>query len=50
MTLTDGLEAYICFILTVEFIYDYIWNSREARKKRRQTAQKPKVVYEKEMD
>ncbi len=35
MSLTDGLELYVCFILTAEFIYDYIWNSREARKKRR---------------
>jgi hypothetical protein len=42
MTLNDGLESYVCFILTVEFVYDYIWNSREARKKRSQK----KVKYE----
>ena len=35
MTLTDGLEAYICIILTVEFYYDYWYNTRENRKKRR---------------
>lgn len=35
MKLSDYLEAYVCFILTVEFIYDYVWNSREARNKRR---------------
>lgn len=31
----DGLEMYICVILTVEFIYDYWWNSRDNRIKRR---------------
>lgn len=35
MTVTDGLEAYIALILTVEFIYDYWWNTREQRLKRR---------------
>ncbi len=52
MTIGDSLEAYVCFILTAEFIYDYVWNSREARNKRRQKIVKPKVVIEieKEMD
>lgn len=40
MTLTDSLEAYVCFILTVEFIYDYIWNTRENRIKRRKASAK----------
>ena len=35
MSLTDALELYIALILTVEFVYDYWWNSREQRKKRR---------------
>jgi hypothetical protein len=35
MSLTDGLEAYIALILTVELWYDYWWNTRENRKKRR---------------
>lgn len=35
MTLMDGLEMYICVILTVEFWYDYWWNTRENRIKRR---------------
>lgn len=39
MTLMDGLEAYICVILTVEFVYDYWWNSRENRIKRRKKKQ-----------
>ncbi len=46
LSLGDWLEAYVCFILTVEFIYDYIWNSREARNKRRKNekAKKGKSV------
>jgi hypothetical protein len=39
MSLMDGLELYICLILTVEFIYDYWWNSREQRLKRRKKKQ-----------
>lgn len=39
MPLSDWFELYVCFILTVEFIYDYIWNSREARNKRRKKKQ-----------
>ena len=35
MTLTDGLEAYIAVILTIEFGYDYWYNTRENRIKRR---------------
>jgi hypothetical protein len=43
MTLTDGLEAYICIILTIEFVYDYLWNTRENRiKRRRANAKKDK--------
>ena len=45
MNLSDSLEAYVCFILTVEFIYDYIWNTRENRIKRRKaSAKKDKIV------
>ncbi len=40
MTLTDGSEVYICLILTVEFVYDYWWNSRENRMKRRKKNEK----------
>ena len=40
MTLMDGLELYICLILTVEFWYDYWFNSRENRIKRRKNAKK----------
>lgn len=39
MTLMDGLELYICLILTVEFVYDYWWNTRENRIKRRKNKQ-----------
>lgn len=35
MTLTDGLELYICVILTIEFFYDYYYNTVENRRKRR---------------
>ena len=35
MSLTDGAEIYICLILSIEFVYDYYWNTRENRKKRR---------------
>ena len=42
MTLTDGLEAYICIILTIEFVYDYLWNTRENRIKRRKASEKKK--------
>lgn len=35
MSLMDGAELYIAIILSVEFIYDYWWNTRENRKKRR---------------
>lgn len=45
MTLTDGAELYICLILTIEFGYDYWWNSREnriKRRKQREKTQKPR--------
>lgn len=44
MTLTDGLEAYISFILTIELVYDYWWNTRENRLKRRKKS-KPEFEY-----
>ena len=45
MTLMDGLELYICIILTIEFWYDYWYNTRENRIKRRKTsAKKDKIV------
>lgn len=44
MTLMDGLEAYICVILTVEFWYDYWYNTRENRIKRRKANGKKEVV------
>lgn len=51
MTLMDGLEGYICLILTIEFIYDYWWNTKEQRMKRKaRQPREPKIVYEKEMD
>jgi len=41
----DGLELYICIILTIEFWYDYWYNTRENRIKRRKTsAKKDKIV------
>lgn len=55
MTLSDSLELYVCIILSVEFVYDYWYNSVENRRKRRAKAIKPKkaeeiIPYEKEMD
>ncbi len=50
MTLTDGAEVYICLILTIEFGYDYWWNSRENRIKRRKNAEKKVKATIKEMD
>lgn len=47
MTLTDGAELYICLILTIEFIYDYWYNSRENRIKRRKNAAKKETKEEK---
>jgi len=45
MALMDGLELYICIILTIEFWYDYWYNTRENRIKRRKTsAKKDKIV------
>lgn len=40
LPLSDYLELYVCIILTVEFVYDYLWNSREARNKRRKRQKK----------
>lgn len=42
MSLTDGLEAYICIILTIEFWYDMWYNTRENRIKRRKKLEKTK--------
>lgn len=44
MLLTDGLEAYIAVILTIEFVYDYWWNTRENRLKRRKRNEKTKDI------
>jgi hypothetical protein len=43
VTLNDSLEFYICVILTVEFYYDYWYNTREQRIKRRKNAKKEVV-------
>jgi hypothetical protein len=43
MSLMDGLELYICVILTIEFVYDYWWNTRENRIKRRKASEKKKA-------
>jgi hypothetical protein len=48
MTLMDGLELYICVILTIEFFYDYHYNTVEQRIKRRKKLEKVKKEVDKQ--
>lgn len=50
MTLTDGAELYICVILTLEFWYDYWYNTRENRIKRRKASEKKDKSKKAEME